>query len=210
MTRKGPSAVLTLSSVAWLAFATLGMSSCQKATASGPPIANKAALEPDHIPFDQCRLELAGSSFRANLKVTESGDTIRIDLVAAGEVLETEKYSSSDTAFSVIEAGGETYNPPIPIIRYPMHIGDTWNWTGIIDTGGEVHPTKATVSTSSQDLTIKGGIVHNVVRIDIMLSIDSGRPSNPATRKMTFWIAPDMGVVKRAFGDYSSREPLEG
>jgi len=205
---RSPTTVIVASAAAFLALATLGMSSCQKPPPHGPPIATKSALNPDHIALEKCRLSLAGSQYKADIRQKQDGSHIEVDLMALGEVIESEQYQSTDDAFSVVDAGGEEYVPPIPLVKYPMHIGDSWTWSGNIDTGGVQHGTKADISTSSQDLTINGGTVHNVVRIDVSLSIESGNSASPSTRKLTFWIAPDMGVVKRASGDYSEREPL--
>lgn len=176
---------------------------------TGLPIPSYSSLKPDQLTLDRCVLELAGSKYRADIQTVHEGNQVQFDLLAFGQVIESERYESTDKVFSVVSAGGESYEPPIPLVKYGMHLGDSWQWSGRINTGPEPHVTKAKVATSSEDLTINGGTVHNVVRVDVELSIYSGRPNSPSTRKLTFWIAPNMGVVKRAFGDYSARKPLE-
>jgi len=203
-----------------LLFALLGLTAfvlaallahgCQHANRSnGPPINAYRDIKPDSLTQKRCSLELAGSKYQAEIRQTKQGDQVQIDLMALGQVIESERYESNDTTFSVVDAGGERYDPPIPLLKYPMNVGDEWDWSGNIVTGPEPHKTKAKIATTNEDMTINGGTVHNVVRVEVLLSIESGRPSEPSTRKLKFWIAPDMGVVKRSFGDYSTRGPLD-
>lgn len=196
--------------VATLFIATLASWGCQQGKGvTGPLIANYAALKPDNLTLEKCVLKLAGSKYAAEIHQTRSGDDIELELVAMGTVFETERYRSTDTQFSVVDTGGERYDPPIPLIKYPMHVGDTWTWAGKYWTGPEPHTAQAKVTTSTDDVVIEGGTARNVVRVEIVRTVDSGSPDVTATRKLVFWIVPNMGVVKRAFGDESSREPLE-
>lgn len=180
---------------------------CGPKPAVGYTIPNYAALKPDNLTMTECRLELAGSEYKAEIRKTVQGDEIQLDLIGFGEVIESERYKSTTTEFSVMNAGGEKYDLPIPLIKYGMHVGDSWPWSGVTQTGPASHPATAKVTTSSEDLAMGGATVHDVIRIEVELSIDSGRPGAPSVRKLKFWIAPDKGVVKREFGDYSKRGP---
>lgn len=175
---------------------------------TGPQINDYASLKPDNLTMKQCSLELAGSKYKADIEQKRDGTQIQIDLVAFDTVIESERYDSTPDAFSVMDAGGEQYEPPIPLIKYGMHIGDAWTWSGNLKTGPEPHRTTAKVTTSTENLASGGNTFPNAVRIDVVLSIDSGRPNAPSMRKLQFWIAKNLGVVKRSFGDYSTREPL--
>lgn len=186
----------------------VGATGCHKQS-SGIPIASYSALKPDHLELKRCILKLAGTIVTADIVQTRKGDEIVIDLRALGQVFETERYTSTDQDFCVLDAGGEVYDPPIPLIKYPMRVGDEWDWTGRIMTGQQPHPAKAKVTTASEAMMVNGGTVPAAVRVQVELQIDSGRPNAPSKRMLTFWIAPDMGVVRRSFGDYSSREPAE-
>ena len=175
----------------------------------GLPIPNYAALKPDQLSLKQADLELAGTNYKADIVQKRNGADLQIDLTAEGQTIESERYRSDDRSFSVTDAGGERFEPPITLIKYPMSVGDGWTWTGNLLTGPEPHKATATVSTSTVDQTLIGGVVHGVVKIQVDLAIDSGRPSEPSKRKLVFYIAPNMGVVRREFGDYSTRKPLE-
>ncbi len=193
-----------------LSIALLASCGCQSSSGgTGPLIAGYATLKPDNLTLKQCILKLAGSKVEAEIQQTREGNDIRIDLVVLGTVFESERYRSTDDQFSVIDTGGERYDPPIPLIKYGMHVGDQWDWTGAYWTGPEPHKAQAKITTSTEDVSYEGGTIHNAIRIQVVRSVDSGRPDITATRKLVFWIAPDKGVIKRSFGEESSREPLE-
>jgi hypothetical protein len=175
----------------------------------GLPIPNKAFLQPDRLVLKQVDLTLAGSKFRADIKQSNDGDQVTIDLLSEGQLIESEIYKSTGENFSVINAGGEQYEPPLPLIRYGMHVGEAWKWSGQLMTGPAARKAAASIKTSTEGMSIDGGIVPNTIKVEVELSIDSGRVGEPSKRKLTFWIAPEMGVVKRAFGDYSLRTPVE-
>jgi hypothetical protein len=193
-----------------LVFAACALNGCGcNAAPSGLVIRDKASLQPDRLTLKQVDLKLAGSKFRAEIKQTVKGDEVRIDLLSEGGLIESEVYKSTDEAFSVVDTGGDRYDPPIILVKYGMHVGDTWKWSGKLVTGPVAREAKANVRSSTEGLTIDGAIVRDTVKIEVELSIESGRAGDPSTRKLTFWIAPDMGVVKRAFADYSLRTPVE-
>jgi hypothetical protein len=189
--------------------ASAAVSCRQGSSGSGALIADYAALKPDQLKAQHCLLELAGSKYKADVRQQQQGAELQIDLVAFGSVVDTERYHSGDQGFSLLEGGGERYDPPIPLVKYPMRVGDKWSWTGKIWTGPVAHETTAAINTTSEDLAVGGGSLHDVLRIDVLLSIESGRAETPAHRKLAFWIAPGKGVIKRMFGDYSTREPSE-
>jgi len=201
-------AILIVSAAVALLAAGIWLIGARKAkVATGYSIPNYSALKPDKLTMTECRLELAGSEYKADLKKTVFGDEIQVDILAFGEVIESERYKSTDLEFSVVNAGGEVYVPPIPLVKYGMHVGDSWTWIGDTRTGPAPHPAKATITTTTEDMAIGGSTIHDVIRIDVVLSIDSGKPGAPSLRKLKFWIAPDKGVVQREFGDYSKRGP---
>jgi hypothetical protein len=204
-------ALLTVFAAVSLAIVCVGGCGCNGSKSGGGTgflVVDDASLKPDNLTLKEVSLELAGSKYKAEVKQTREGNQIQIDLQAFGEVIESERYESTEQMFSVVNAGGERYDPPISLIKYGMRVGDTWNWKGEIRTGPAGHEATAVITTSSEDLTVNGGTVHDVIKVEVALAIDSGRPSNPSTRKLKFWIGPKMGVVKREFGDYSKREPM--
>ena len=59
--------------------------------------------------------------------------------------------------------------------------------------------------TGNETLNLIGGHYETVV-ITIELSIDTDS-AEPAEHKMTFWVSPEHGIVKRDFDFNSAREP---
>ncbi len=188
----------------------LGLCSCRGGSGSagtGPPINDYAALKPDQLTLKSSHLELAGTDYRADVKVERRGSTIEIDLVHENSVIESERYESTEEGFFLSSASAQQYDPPVPLIKYPMHVGDKWTWSGMTDP--DSRHAKAEIASSIEGLTINGRTVPNVVRIDVTVSMEGGGDQSPTTSRLSFWIAPGLGVVKRKFGDYSTREPLE-
>lgn len=205
--------LIVLFSLATLLLLGSGCSGCGSVSSgtsgTGLEITDRQSVKPGKLAFGECVLVLAGDRWPAKITEKWDGDDYQIDLVAHGEVIESERYKTTDEAFSLMAAVGESFSPPIPLIKYGMHLGDTWSWTGVTVTGPTQHKAAAKVVTSSETLTIKGQTVPNVIRVDVQLAFDSGIPSAPAPRKISFWIAPQMGVVKRSYENYSVREPPE-
>lgn len=196
--------------VATAIMAAAGFYGCQNGSSPGPQgfaIPDRAMLKPDKLALSTCKLELAGTEYSAEIRQVQEGDQIQIDLLAHGQVIESERYQSTNESFSLVNAGGEQCDPPIPLIRYGMTVGDSWDWKGRTLTGPAPHAATAQITTSAESLTIKGQTLPKVVRIDVNLAIESGVPDSPVPRKLSFWIAPEMGVVKRSYDNYSTRLP---
>ncbi len=174
---------------------------------TGAQITDYESFKPDSLGLTKGMLNMQGMKVKVDLVKKQQGKILAIDLVAFGTVFETEKYLSTDQEFSVSSVAGEVYDPPIPLIRYGMHVGDGWDWKGQIQ-AGIIHRATAKITTSNESLVIRGVSYRDVIRVDVVLHIDSGLPS-PVERKLAFWLAKDMGVVKRIFGSSSVREPAE-
>lgn len=93
---------------------------------------------------------------------------------------------------------GDFFEPPIPLLKFPMTVGDQWTWTGE-NLSGDLHKASAKITTSEQPTT---------VRVQVELALDSGT-GVPAKRTMTFVFAPGRGVVRREIGESSTRIPAE-
>ena len=170
-------------------------------------VASRADLKPDKLAYEECTLVLAGDKWPVKVSQKQEGDFLQIDLLGHGQVIESERYKSTGEEFSLVTAVGEEFSPPVPLVKYGMRVGETWKWEGKTHTGPAEHAATAKVVTSSESLPIKGQTVANVIRIDVILAFDSGIPDKPAERKLSIWIAPEMGVVRRSYDNYSVREP---
>lgn len=136
---------------------------------------------------------------------TGSDKNVRVIEIKDGDVIiEREQYEVLDKSLVVREAGDEVYDPPIEIIRIPMHTGDDWTWKGNLISPSKPIPATAKVSTEDAQVPFQGKSVQAVlttVELEIMLE-------TPRSRTMKFWVTKDYGIIKREFGT-SIRQPKE-
>lgn len=177
-------------------------------TSSGPPIASSSDLKPDaKIPL-KANLRIGEIDMPVEIKQTQTGEEIRIDLEAHGQVLEDESYLAKLNSFELKAVAGENYTAPLPLLKFPMNVGDTWNWVGTMTAGDEPHKATAVVNTSLDKVLLPASGSQEAVLVVVDLQIESGGPE-PALRKLRFWFVKNKGLVKRQFGTASSRDPVE-
>lgn len=174
---------------------------------SGGQILKSSDLNPEVSPGEKAVLTLAGLKVPVSVKYALDGQDIAVKLIAHGEIFEKEAYVSSPEAFRLREAADAIYSPPLDLLRFPMHVGDKWSWSGRMITGGISRPTKATVTTSSNKIYI-GSVGSDVVESSVELEIFAGAGHSPTKRKLGFWFAPKKGLLRREFGQESIREPV--
>lgn len=183
------------------------LAGCTSQSGPGPLISGYADLKPDAFSMTSAVLDTAGLKIPVTVQKTVKDRDVSIALVAKGQTIETERYRSTDDSFYLVEAMLEKYEPPLPLLKFPMHVGDAWDWEGRVMTGPQGHDAVAAITTSTANLVINGGAHHDVVEVDVSLQFDSGVPDKPVYRRLQFWIVKDRGVVKRKFGDFSARTP---
>jgi len=170
---------------------------------TGIAINSSADLQPDADP-GPAKIVYAGTVIPVQTKRrNEDGDYV-MDFWYQGTIMETEKYRSTPTEFDLVNAAGEDYSPPLPLLYFPMNAGDSWKWSGQMVISPTSHNATAVVSTREDEINV-GTMAHALV-VEVDLSIDNGTTS-PATRKLTFWFVKGKGVVKREFGASTSRIP---
>jgi hypothetical protein len=180
---------------------------CQKPSGgkagSGVHIASSTDLKPDANPGPQ-RIVYAGTVIPAETKVNLMNDEFSIELWYNEVSLEKEVYKSSAKEFSLVNAAGEDYAPPIPLLRFPMNAGASFKWSGKMITGPTSRNATALISTR-EDKVDMGGVTDALV-VEVDISMESGANA-PATRQLLFWFVKGKGVVKRDFGASTSRVP---
>lgn len=172
---------------------------------SGAYIGSKADLQPDGNPGPKAQMVLAGTVIPVDLQTKQDGDQFGISLLYNQELFEKELYQNSGETFGLVNAAGETYKPPIPLLQFPMHVGDTLNWNGTMFTGPAGRDAKATIR-SRDDKVDMGDAQTDALRVDVDLEISSGA-NVPANRHLAFWFVKGKGLVKREFGSSTSRVP---
>jgi hypothetical protein len=202
--------------VAGLLLIALASAGCRlpgAATANGatpgdyaPRYAQPRDLQPDAAPGDEAELVLAGTRLPVELRHSQQAEMLTLELLAHGELLEREVYRSLPEEFGLVEASKERYDPPLPLLRFPLQIGETWEWSGTMEMAASPRPVTATVATASDKLYL-GEAPTEAVKVSVHLAIDAGPNLPPAKRELTFWFAPGRGLVRREFGAASHREP---
>lgn len=166
---------------------------------------NHEALGADKLERDEANLILAGTKIPVAIRQERDGDRYKILVRAFDQTLEEESYRISKDEFLFEHLSGERFEPPIPIVRFPLTVGDKWDWTGDAFLGPLSRPASATVSTANDKLNLASGNLETV-RVVVDLTVKTGR-GTMADRKLQFWIKPRAGVVRREFGSSSLREP---
>ena len=178
------------------------------ATASGPPIGPYGDFNPSTAPPAAAQLTMAGVSFPVTLKVnTADGGELRIVAIQDAKAVDQEVYQDDGATFSLAHAGGENFKPPIPLLNFPMHIGDTWDWAGSTTMDTSAQAARASIRTAVSRTMIDGN-PENSVEVDIDLEMGINSPS-PMRRQLKFWFVKGKGIVRRSFGEESIREPLD-
>lgn len=172
---------------------------------------SSAGLQPDANPGAKAVLRLgagdpkkpakgaiASTEFEVGLVHKKQGSEVTIALQVLGENLEREVYETSPEAFRILTTTEDSFAPGIDLIHFPAKPGESWDWDGKVVYAGVSRPAKAQI-TLSQD----GKDLLSDVRLRI--SADPGRPE--LQRQLRFWFSKGKGVVRRAFGEVSSRRP---
>lgn len=175
----------------------------------GIRIASFNDLKPDSYNDARATVELGGMKIPTTVKITRSPNKVVIDLLSADEVIDSETYEFDDNLFGLSATLDETYSPLLPLVKFPMRVGEEpWDWKGTLTSGGVKRTATASISSKSEPLFLPGISSESVIKVEVRLSIDAGAP-DPAQKVLTFWFAPDHGVVKRSFGHALTRTPAE-
>jgi hypothetical protein len=150
-------------------------------------------------------LVLAGTEVPVTLEPKLEGESFELAIRARGSVIEVERYGLGDKTFTYRGGTGEEFVPPIPIVRYPMQVGETWTWAGVAGLGPVEKGASADIDTTLETVNLATG-VSEAVLVTVNLTIQA-QQGVPARRQLRFWIDPKEGLVKRDFAHSSVREP---
>lgn len=167
--------------------------------------ANAESLRPDVAPYTSARLLLAGTPLTVSMARSQKNDIVSFDLIARKEVLEVERYQLDENGFRFASLSDEKFVPPIPLVRYPFTVGESWHWSGTAGLGPNEKKATAELTSASETVNLAGG-VHGCVVIVANLVVASPGGTD-SKRTLRFWIEPKKGIIKREFGFSSTREP---
>ena len=109
--------------------------------------------------------------------------------------------------FSVSQAAGEEYVPPIPVLEFPLKVGGPpIRWSGTLSSELSPHHATARIVISTDKVAVGDGAV-STIRSDVEIDIDPLNRTPATQRRLSFWFEPGKGLIKRQFGATSAREP---
>lgn len=171
----------------------------------------QADLKPEVAPPREANLILNGTVIPVTLKETRKDNSIVYqwlvdDAEESGKPAEaeSEKYFSTADVFSFSATAHEQYDPAINLIKYPLNVGDSWDWAGEVIVGKTRRKATAKVTTSADPLNLPNDKISALlVKVDLVY----GGTANPAARELKFWFKPGEGLIRRELWASSTREP---
>ncbi|MBL8048889.1 MAG: hypothetical protein JNJ45_09435 [Chthonomonas sp.] len=162
-------------------------------------------LNPGAIPYTKARLVMNGHPFQVDVKSATKGEIITHSFESHGVAIETETYRQAPGLFELVAYGDEVFKRPIPLLKFPFSVGDSWTWQGSF--GADLNPIPATaeITTADEPLALEGFPQSDSVRVEVNLQY--GSPTKPSERKLLFWFVEGKGMVKRQIHFGSTRQP---
>lgn len=94
--------------------------------------------------------------------------------------------------------GRDTFLPPLPILKYPAKVGQSWTWKGQNVLGGQITMEgTATVRVAAREKVQTPAGAFSAYRVEAQITLKgSGQPPHVTSR--TYWFAPKAGLVKHS------------
>ena len=174
-------------------------------TGSGAKYAKVSDLHLTEAPYHEANVIISGIVMPVALTARHGEGTVEFVLELDDGEFDIEYYQYDDKSFRFVGTQFESYEPAIPLARFPFTVGDAWSWKGKSIFAGKTRSATATVTTGTEKLNVAGGPYETIViTIELSTAVDS---AERAVREMKFWIAPKIGIVRREFDFDSAREP---
>ena len=216
MTRRiGIFRLLLLASIVVLGVVWM-VAGCRSTPTSGSPltrigtgntIESASQLRPDATPGNKTLLTLGATQLPAEIVRIEDKGNVTFDIRSHGDGIERETYRLEPGRFLLVEAAGETYVPPVDLLRFPLRTGDAWRWKGQLSNGAGNRSATADITTSSSRIFIPHSSSVEAVFVEVNFKIEAPGADTPAERRLAFWFGSGTGILKREFGFGSMREP---
>jgi hypothetical protein len=168
-------------------------------------------LHPDVAPPAEANIILNGTQIPVTLKEKRDGNAIIYSWIVDSTSesgtpveVESEKYFSSKDIFSFAATAHEKYDPPLNLIRYPLTVGDSWDWSGDVIIGKNRTKASAKITSSADSLNLSAGKTETLL---ITVDLTYEGKSAPSVRQLKFWFKPGLGLIRRELWGSSTREP---
>lgn len=154
-------------------------------------------------------LRLANLEIPIELKLEARTTERELQLINEGVVMEKETYRVTTEGIWLVKLRdgetGETFVPALPLLQFPMRVGDSFSWDGKMIIGNRALPTSGRIQTGAETISLATGPTE-AVRVEILLELRDGSP-RPAQRRLTFWFVKGEGPLRRDYGGQEIREP---
>lgn len=91
--------------------------------------------------------------------------------------------------------GAGLISPPLPVIKYPMTVGKTWQWRGTVANGGAPLNGQANLKVAAHEKVQTGVGAVMAYRVDLDLTVSNGAQSVKLVN--SYWFAPGMGMIRQ-------------
>lgn len=199
-----------------LALLGVAVAGCEPPPPTVPPfegrtIRDRESFKPGASPYEAGELILAErTSIPIAFERTEDAERelVTFECVAHGEVVDQEVYQDRDESFSLVSKTGESFDPPLPLIVYPVRVGETkpFEWKGKVLEGEVPSNAHAMVTVSDESSNLPAPF-SETIRVNVVLSLHGA--GDPTKRELAFWFVEGRGLVKRSFGALDTRQPAQ-
>jgi hypothetical protein len=205
--RTWKTAIYTGGAVFALCLAVLG---CLRASGQSADVSQRYVkseeLQPEAVPYSDAYVIFGGFPVETTVTAQREEGNVELRFIAFDRAMDEERYAFDKTTFRYVGNVEDAFDPGIPLLRFPLDVGDKWTWSGTYVFGGQERKASANVSTSQDRLNTVAG-EYGTVRVAVQLSVESDS-AEPVSRLLTFWFAPKRGVVRREFEMSTTREPM--
>jgi hypothetical protein len=200
--------VLSLALCGMIAAGFASLSCRQNSSGAGEGrlvVSDAQSLKPSASPGERALLVLSGTEIPVDVKTETEGEMVTLRLLAKGQEVEVEKYRATAEKFELVQAASEQFEPPLPLIEYPVRENQTLTWKGKLSLGQVGKQAEAKIASKTERLNVKG-FANEALRVTVELQFNGGGPE-PTVRVLTFWFVEGKGVLKREFDKGSARLP---
>ena len=134
----------------------------------------------------------------AEVKKTPDGDEASLEYSMNDKVFQIETYRS--TSAGIFRTGGgldgtSRVDPPLPTVKFPLKVGNTWNWKRSVTTPQGESVGTATY-TAPEIRTLKlAGEEFRAYKVHLTMTLHQGDQKIDVVND--YWFAPDIGLVKQ-------------
>jgi hypothetical protein len=137
--------------------------------------------------FEENGKKMEITSQVAKLETIEGKSLALIERLVGGDVKETEHLTATDKGIFLNRRNGVEHSPPVCLLQYPVKKGDAWESETTL--GNQQMKVKSK-SVDFEEVTVPAG-KYKAVRVDVEIAV-GGINAN-----LTYWFAPDVGIVKQ-------------